>query len=317
MEKTYQETRLPFLRGDRADRMLSEDDHRELSERLLTEPLLSWVKAAASDAAAGTTGYLHQEGLYDGTPSALVDAGWGGMTAHALDVLLTQGGGSPISHFFVGRTNPPDPNLAPLDGLYLPWLFDQYERPHSMVGMQTPTVLVEMLCAGTEGRTVGYQHENDGWHPLFASARNDPALAWGVEHVHQIAERTAELVADHLPEPALVDCAPLAWDLLTLFWNTPTDSEVATWGRFPWEEEAAVPFQAVAERVTTRTVARRVLAGDPHIRRNSSWRAGTARVSSQPWKTVLRSKAWVDANRGRVRRAPRSIRMRLISRRGR
>ena len=47
---------------------------------------------------------------------------------------------------------------------------------------------------------------------------------------------------------------------LSLFWNNPTDTEVASWGSFPWEEEAAVPFQPVAERVTTRSVARRFIS---------------------------------------------------------
>jgi len=312
IERLHQETQLPFLHSEHADNVLSPEDHRELGDRLFAEPVLSWVKTAAAETAAGTIAYLRQEGLFDGTPSALVDSGWGGMTAHALDVLLKQEGGSAVSHFFVGRTNPPDPNLPPLEGAYLPWLFDQYERPHSMAGLQAPTVVVEMLCAGTEGRTIGYQQAEDGWCPVFAAAQNDPALAWGVEQVHHVAERTAELVASHLPITEPVDCSPVAWDLLTLFWNHPTDDEVATWGRFPWEEEASVPFQDVAERVTTRTIARRLMSGDRHLRRNSSWRAGSARVSAQPWKTVLRSKAWADTNRARIRRAPRSIRMRLI-----
>ena len=120
VERLHQETRLPFLRGDRADSVLSHEDHRELGERLFAEPVLSWVKAAAAETAAGTIAYLRQEGLFDGTPSALVDSGWGGMTAHALDVLLKQEGGSAVSHFFVGRTNPPDPNLPPLEGAVPP-----------------------------------------------------------------------------------------------------------------------------------------------------------------------------------------------------
>ena len=221
VDELYHETQLPFLRGDRAD---------QISRRTTIASSASGCSASLFSRGSRLRprrpprerlAYLRQEGLYDGTPSALVDSGWGGMTAHALDVLLTHEGGNAVSHFFVGRTNSSRPQPGRHStGCTRPGCSTSTSRPHSMVGLQAPTVLVEMLCAGTEGRTISYRRENDGWHPVFAAAQNDPALAWGVEHVHEIAERTAELVAAHLPEPGSVDCAPLAWELLTLFWNT-------------------------------------------------------------------------------------------------
>ena len=136
-----------------------------LTERLLAEPLVSWVRAAAKEAAEDTVEYLRQEGLYDETPSALVDSGWGGMSAHAFDLVLTHRGGPRPPHVHRPSTSPESGNALP-DGLYLPWLFDQFERPRSTMDLQAPTVLVEMLCAGTEGRTTGYTFLNDRWQPV-------------------------------------------------------------------------------------------------------------------------------------------------------
>src|SRR3978361_2450004 len=115
------------------------------------------------------------------------------MSAPAFDSVLSHTGGAPLAHMFIGRQPPRETGNALPDGLYLPWLFDQFERPHSTMDLQAPTVLVEMLCAGTEGRTTGYTYLDDRWQPVLTSARNELGVAWGVKQVHKVAERAAEL----------------------------------------------------------------------------------------------------------------------------
>lgn len=316
-EQVHAETQLPYTHPDRADAPLLPAEREELVDRLLQEPLGSLVRAAAQDCAERAIEYMRQEGLYDDVPTALVDAGWGGRTARAFDVLQEAAGGARVTHLFVGMTGHIDdaPEHAGVD--VVPWLFNQQIHPDSVRGLQSPNVLVEMFCAGTVGRTTDYVSDGHRMVPVLNSPINEPVVAWGIREVHDIAVRVAELVREQLPiDAGSIDCAPFAWEALRAFWTTPSSSEVAAWGTFPWEEELADPFQPVAERVTTTSVVRRVLRGDRSLRRNNSWRAGTARRSGQPWRSMLQSKAWVDEQRPRLARAPRRLRLELAQRRG-
>ena len=66
----------------------------------------------------------------------------------------------------------------------------------------------------------------------------------------------------------------------------------------------------------TGDVLQRLRRGDRRIRRTNSWRAGSAEVSGQPWKAMLRLKAWQDEHGETLRKVPRRLRLEVAKRRG-
>jgi len=315
-EEAHQLTGDPLTDPARQDVALGADERDEIAALLQREPLVSLVRARADEVAGRTIAYLRQEGLFDGVPSALVDAGWEGRTAAAFDHLVRRGGGDQVDHLVIGMLpSTADPRTE--DGVRMtPWLFDLQRRPGSGLGFQAPNLLVEMLCAGTEGRTLGYEQVDGRSRPVLAASSNDPVLEWGLPQMQAVAVRVAELAAPHLAASAVhVDSRPAVAQVLRTFWTDPTTAEARAWGAFPWEEEIWPPFVPVAQRLTTRDVLQRLGRGDRRIRRTNSWRAGSAEVSGQPWKAMLRLKAWQDEHADRLRRIPRRVRLEVEKRR--
>jgi FMN phosphatase YigB (HAD superfamily) len=302
----------------RADTPLTAAERAELAGLLQAEPLVSLVREAAAGSAARTTAYLRQEGLLDGTPSALVDAGWSGRAAAALDQLLVAAGGQPVPHLFVGLLGSAAETDVRRGVTLVPWLFDRQRLPGSTAGLHDPHVLVEMLCAGTEGRTVDYETGPDGVvRPVLDRPHNDAVLRWGLRDVQEVAVRTAALVAPHLTTADVhTDTAAWARDVLSAFWIHPTPGEAEAWGSFPGEEEIWPPLLPLAQRLTGREMAGRLARGERSLRRNNSWRAGSALASSQPWRGLLQAKAWSEEARPRARRLPRRVRLAVAARRG-
>ncbi|WP_121251062.1 hypothetical protein [Nocardioides ferulae] len=305
----------PVTDPSRADTPLTAEERTHLAGLLQREPLLPVVREGAERTAQETLAYLRQEGLLDGVPSALVDAGWEGRTAAAFDHLVARGGGSRAEHLVLGvLPSAADPRRE--DGVRMtPWLFDRQRNPGAWPAFQAPNMLVEMLCAGTTGRTLGYRVGPDEVEPVLAAADNEPVLAWGLPQMQAVAVRVAELVAPHLDESALhADLRGAVEAVLRAFWTEPTKAEARAWGSFPWEEEIWPPFVPVAQRITTTDVVARWRRGDRRLRRNNSWRAGSAVVSGQPWRAVLQVRAWQDGQRARWARLPRRVRLELAAR---
>ncbi len=315
-EQVFDIAQLSSCHADAADSALSPIDRVELAEALQREPLRAMVQERATGAADATLRYLRQEGLTDGTPSALVDAGWGGRTAQAFDHLLSQVDAPPVEHFLVGiRGSEADLQRRGSSRL-VPWLFDEQMYPASVSRLPSSHTLIEMLCAGTVGRTLGYEVVGDESRPLLAAEVNEPVVAWGLPEVHATSVRVAELVAPHLSQEAMhVDTTGAVFAVLRAFWVHPSKDESAVWGTFPWEEEIWPPFAPMAQRITTRGIIERLLRGDRQIRRVNSWRAGSAMSSSEPWQTLLKVRGWQLDNRERLRRVPRRIRLELAARR--
>ena len=316
-ERVADLTGLPLAGPARCDTALSASERLELADALLEEPLRGLVMEAASRAAEQSTAYLRQEGLLDGVPSALVDAGWGGSTAKAFDHLLVQAGGAPVPHLVVGVIgSEADAHLR--DGVTLvPWLFNGDRRPHQLTGFPAPNTLVEMFCADTVGRTLGYETRDGRVHPVLEKQTNVPVVDWGLPQMQQVAVRVAELVAPRLSTHVVnVDSTACVWDVLRAFWTDPTPAEARVWGSFPWEEEMWPPYVPIAERISAVDIAGRALRGEKQkIRRRNSWRAGSAMVSAQPWRTLLTLRTWQDDNRARLGRIPRRLRLEVAARR--
>jgi FMN phosphatase YigB (HAD superfamily) len=317
-ERAHELTGDPLTDPARQDVPLSADERERLAALLRRTPLVEVVRAAADRTAQETLAYLRQEGLLDGVPSALVDAGWEGRTAAAFDHVVRRGDGGQAEHLVIG-TLPSAADPRTEDGVRLtPWLFDRQRAPEAWPGFPAPNLLVEMLCAGTTGRTVGYRVDDDQVRPVLAAPDNQPVLDWGLPQMQAVAVRTAELVAPRLTEAALhLDLPPAVEAVLRAFWTDPSDEEARAWGSFPWEEEIWPPYAPVAQRLTTGDVVARLRRGDGRLRRTNSWRAGSAAVSGQPWRTMLRLRAWQEAHQARLARLPRRLRLERALRRRR
>jgi hypothetical protein len=275
------------------------------------------VRARARRAAETSIDYLRQEGLTDGTRSALADAGWSGVTAHAFDLLLAEAGGSSVAHLMLGLLKH-SAQVRTDDGPDLScWLFDAALQPRVLAGIPSINTCIEMFCAGTHGRTLGYRSVQDGRvEPVLTRPHNDEVLSWGIREVQRTVVDVARSVATQLTaEDAHQDLTPMAWPLLAAFWSSPTPQEVAAWGSFPWEEEIWPPFSPVAQSITTLDVLRRARRGDTALRRASSWRAGSAAVSSRPWRTLLRARSWQERYGERLTRVPRRLELEWALRR--
>lgn len=308
----------PLADPARADAPLSPADRAELARLIQSEPLLSLVREQAGGFAERTTAYLRQEGLLDGTPSALVDAGWSGRAAAGLDALLVAAGGSPVPHLFVGVLGGKGEDELRSGVQLVPWLFDRQRHPGTPAGIHDPNVLIEMLCAGTEGRTVDYAVGGDELvGPVLDRAANDAALKWGLEEIQRTALRAVELAAPYFDREVAtnLDLTGPVSDVLRAFWTHPTRAEVDAWGQFPGEEEIWPPFMPLAQRITATSMVKRRLRGETSMRPNNTWRAGTAVASNQPWRALLQAKAWREENRDRIRRIPRRFRLEIQERR--
>jgi FMN phosphatase YigB (HAD superfamily) len=309
---------LPVLSPDRVDVALTRREREELARSLLDGPLRPLVTAAAERAAQQSVAYLRQEGLADGVPSALVDAGWSGTTAAAFDRLVDRAGGAAVHHLVLGILGPASQVQLREKLALIPWLFNQDEQPGLLAELPVANTLIEMLCADVSGRTLSYESEDGQIHPVLAAQVNQPLVDWGVPAMQEVALRACERVAPRLSQvSAHLDLRPATWAVLRTFWTTPTDAEAHAWGSFPWEEEMWPPYVPVAHRMSVSDVVTRAARGDKAIRRRRSWRAGSAVISGQPWRTVLKARAWHDRNRHRIARIPRRLRLELAARRPR
>jgi FMN phosphatase YigB (HAD superfamily) len=314
-EQVWKECSLPPTAPGAADRPLAPGDRAMLSAYLQRPEVQDGLLRASASQAAAATSYLRSLGLADPVPSALVDVGWRGHMAGACDALLRSGGLPPVRHLFVGvtqeaaavrsRSSAPDMTA---------WLFDadRGRGVSAAARLGGLTTLVEVFCSGSQGRVSGYASDGS---PLLAAERNDPVLDWGLAGYRATLLRTVELCLTQLrPAHLHIDLAPLVVQQLTAFWASPQDDEVQAWASFPWEDETWPPFAPLAQPVSTADVIRRSLRGDAGLRNTHSWRAGTARVSRQPWRALLELRALQNRSSEQLQRMPRQMLLEFLAR---
>ncbi len=315
-EEAYAVTGDPLFDPSTADEALDAEGRRRIPELLTGPDYLERVRKNAETQAQETLAYLRQEGFFDGVPSALVDAGWKGHTAEAFDHLVQREGGLPVHHLLIGIVEAELDLRREAGVLMVPWLFDQQREHAPRTSFENPHVFVEMLCAGTTGRTLGYERDGDRMRPVLAEAVNERVIAWGLAEMQAVAVRVAELVAPVLhAEHVHLDLRSSVRDALRTLWLTPTPAEAEAWGSFPSEEETELPFAPVAQRLSTGDVVTRLRRGDGRIRRTNTWRVGSAMASNQPWRGLLLARAWQTRNRDRLQRIPRRARLEVAARR--
>ncbi len=127
---------------------------------------------AAYDAAIG---YFRQEGLFDGTPFAIVDSGWTGSMQRSLRQLSDEL--PPMTGFYFGMfANPKSKE----DGSYLTWYFS----PSSSIRVLTKfnNNVFECMCAAAHGMTIGYRKEKeDRYAPVCKSNAASHAVTKKIE----------------------------------------------------------------------------------------------------------------------------------------
>lgn len=311
VEEIWRETRLSWADPATADRPLSVSAAQGLSQDLLQEPLRSRILRQAQDSAELALAYVRQEGFTDGIASGLVDLGWRGHSARAFDQLVRQVGGRPVHHMFVGlfeaarvvRSAPDAPSMSV-------WLFDQDAgRVPDARSFTRPNVVLEMFCAGSEGRVLRYGRDGDVVVPVLTEPRNTLVLDWGLAQVREVVADVVAGCADVLTESHLhVDLVEPAWDVLHAFWMQPTRAEAEAWGSFPWEEETYPPVYPLAQQLGHAGAARRIALRGRGIPVNS-WRAGTARLQKQPWRSILLLRELEDRQKSLSRRVRRGARL--------
>lgn len=289
VDDVWRTTRTPWADPAKADQPLSTADAARLSRELQREPLRSGVLAAAQREVEATLDYLRQEGFADGARSALVDLGWRGHAARAFDALVQQVGGPPVQHFFVGLyAGVREVREAHQPPAMSAWLFDRDRaRAPDSRPLERPNVLLEMFCAGTEGRLLRYRRDGDRVVPVLSRPVNDPVLDWGLQDMREVVADVVQGCLDGLHgRHQHVDLASICWDVLQAFWVHPTKAEVDVWGSFPWEEESFPPLYPLAEPLSHRTMLRRMLLRQRALPVNC-WRAGSAVVQREPWRSLL------------------------------
>ncbi len=142
------------------------------------------------------TDYFRQEGLADGTPSAMVDVGWLGTTRLMMSCLLRSMGAQPVEMFYYGVRRDV---LPPGDGPYTAYLGDTLTTG--------ATGLIEnYFSASPYASTIGYERREDGTvAPTLAENVPSPAgeriVAANVAAMEGMAH---ELLAFRLMDPHLL-----------------------------------------------------------------------------------------------------------------
>lgn len=309
----------PVLDPRHADETLSAAAAARLHALVEQPPLLAEVRRVAAERHVLLRDHLVQEGFADGARIGVVDVGWLGRSGRSLDGAMVAAGLPPVvTYLHMG--------LAPESSRWVSesladrmraFLFDHLHgsgvpgAPSGAIG------LIEAFCTGSEGSVSGYRREGDRVVPTLVRPVHTEAVAWGLHDLRAgIAGVVAELVRSEAPLARPGDLRPAVDRCLRAFWEHPTSGEVAVWGRFPFEaSHTHLTSAPLAAPVRTADVIRDLRHGRLRLRPATSWRAGTAAVSSSPWRHILRGWGWLDERRSRLRGVPRRVRLEVAARR--
>lgn len=196
----------------------------------------AWHPAAAAAGAPRdqAIAYLRQEGLFDGTPWAMVDIGWHGNLQRSLAQLLAMGDHTAPLHGFYFGLQPPAP--APATDTLKGYWNQLPARGHGVLRLNH--ALWEIFLSADHGSVMGYRAEGDRVVPELREPCNERALAWGVATLQAAVLKFAECALAALPQPP---CAPRDWLAVTRevyleFYRRPTHAEAATWGGIPFSD---------------------------------------------------------------------------------
>lgn len=283
----------PEFEPGQADEPLGADGWSRVQGLLTAGPLAQETQRRGHERRDLLLRYLDQEGVTGAGRVGLVDVGWTGRAARALEDVLLDGDRSlPAAHLFLGLSEGAPRLMGPdLHGRSHGWLLDETRGRGSRSRRgEDPVMLVESFAMGREGHTVGYQAEGTTVRPTLVAADNPAAQSWRFADFRAALSLTLDALVDGPQLDRGVDLRALAWDQLLGFWRTPSREEALAWGAQPYGEDFAnASTHPLATPVTGRRMLTRLGLGPPRWREPTYWLAGTVAVSPQPWRSALRA----------------------------
>lgn len=300
-----------LYKADRVDTLLSVTERDEILAGLQSGPLADLLAGQTKLQRDLVVDYLRQEGLGDDVPTAVVDVGWMGRTTRSFDDIVESAGLPSVdAYLFLGLNAGADRLSGPrVAARHDAWLYDD-DAGH---GIPRPlpaghVLLVETMCTGTEGSTMGYRREGERLVPVLLSPRNSPALEWGLAEVQDIVLSTARLLAEVNPTDPEVDLRAACVDVAASFWDDPSAAEVQAWADFPYDDTGQVDGQhPLARPIESRFVLGQLRSGHVRLRPVASWQAGTTALSSLPWRLTMAARRVSSRHRARMLRIPRRL----------
>jgi hypothetical protein len=186
--------------------------------------------------------YLAQEGLFDGTPKAMVDIGWAGNLHAALAAAQTAEGAAPAHGYYFGFNQKLLADWGAHRSRFQYGFEDDAadggERPRFKPDFRQDLVeiYVEIFCAAAHGSCTGFRTETGRVVPELAPGWERQVEAWGLPVVRRtIAAVCDALEVDGLDLDALDGMRGPIRTLLEAFWMQPAAAEARAWGAFPVE----------------------------------------------------------------------------------
>lgn len=320
VEEAHERSGLELFAAVHLDRVLTVSERNQVIQDLEHGALAVIVGERTHEGRDLLVDYLRQEGFADGVPSAVVDIGWKGRTSRTLDdVIVAAGLTEPLAYLYLGLNEGSDRFSGPrVAARHDAWLYD-HDAGHG-VAHPLPTgstLLLETMCSGTEGGTVGFRRAGDRVEPVLLAPANERALDWGLDEVHDVVLDVARRVAENSPMHPEVDLRAACMAVLRAFWEQPTQGEVSAWATFPYDQTGQEDGdQPIAEPVATTFVLGQLRAGHLRFRPVASWLAGTTKLSPPHWRVVMSVRTAYHRHSPRLRRIPRRVQVEWYRRRG-
>ncbi len=282
------------------DRPLRAADAERLEAFFRTDGFAAALGRSRDDNRRLLRDYLAQEGLFDGTPAAMVDIGWAGNLHAALAEAQAAEGVAPAHGYYFGYNQK---RLAAWREACSRFQYDFADGPDPALKpgfkQELVEIYIEIFCAADHGTLTGFRAEGGRVVPEIAPGGEARMQAWGLP----VVRRTLAAVADGLDVDGLDLAATLALrapirDLLEAFWMRPTPAEARAWGAFPVEIGEGHGSRAVplAEPYRPADLAP-LVTGRARLRKHLYfWTEGALAMTPRPLAATLRA---LRAARGR------------------
>ena len=278
-----QEVEQPLLRAgfptDAWDRGLEQDELQRLAD-LVHDPDVSLLLAQAATARAQVNrSYFDEVGLLDHGPSGLVDMVGRGTTGRFLARLLRSMGSTPPAHeFYFGLTaevhEEPDRQLHA-------YMYDDWRGTGVAQREMDLWVPLEVFTQARHGHVQGYELVDGRLQPVLDGAVNEALAAWGLDGYRTTLDvYTAEVARTVRWVDQRGDVRRAVWEVLRMFWLTPTDAEVAAWADFPRDDDGSL--RAIGRAHTGPEFLASVRERRPSLRAQGTWPAAVQATAAPP-----------------------------------
>lgn len=268
-------------------RNLTASERTDLRDLLGSDAhVLSLIAQRSLEERRLTLRYLEQEGMFDGTPFALVDLGSNATLHKALtEIVVSDGHPKPRSLYL--RLTDVDSDDAERVEAYL--LNLRSRTGGDVAGIVTA---LEMFCTADHGTVVRYEERAGRVEPVVRGGMQDAVLEWGYRLIVDVVVRFAETAyLDRSVLDAWTDLRPALREVFNAFWLAPTRAEAERWGTFPFEDgwgEQSVFLQLSSPYVAAEVVGSLVRRRSPWHHRHD-WKHGSIALSGSPTKQLMKT----------------------------